>query len=166
MSQPSALESFILTNLDQLSIPYRLERHEAVYTMEDAKRLHLDEGTRPVKNLFLRDSAKKHFFLISLDAEKKLDTRSLRAQLQCSSLSFASEELLWEKLHLKQGAVSPLAISEDLAGEITIVLDNDFKEEELLSFHPGVNTASVFLQFGDLLRYLKSFPNPLLLLPL
>ena len=72
MSQPSALESFILTNLDQLSIPYRLERHEAVYTMEDAKRLHLDEGTRPVKNLFLRDSAKKHFFLISLRRRKKI----------------------------------------------------------------------------------------------
>ena len=80
MSQPSALESFILTNLDQLSIPYRLERHEAVYTMEDAKRLHLDEGTRPVKNLFLRDSAKKHFFLISLDAEKKFTARPTAVQ--------------------------------------------------------------------------------------
>lgn len=54
MSQPSALESSILTNLDQLSIPYRLERHEAVYTMEDAKRLHLEEGHSPVKNPFLR----------------------------------------------------------------------------------------------------------------
>ena len=162
----SALESAVLTRLEQLSIPYRLMQHEAVYTMEDAERLHLDGDTRPVKNLFLRDSSKKHFFLVSLDAEKKLDTKALRAQLQSSSLSFASEELLFEKLHLERGAVSPLAIPGDLSGEITVVLDNDFKEEELLSFHPGTNTASVFLTFADLLRYLQSFPNPLLRLVL
>ena len=66
----SALESAVLTRLEQLSIPYRLMQHEAVYTMEDAERLHLDGDTRPVKNLFLRDSSKKHFFLVSLDAEK------------------------------------------------------------------------------------------------
>lgn len=159
-------ESAILSRLDQLAIPYRLLRHPPVYTMEDVNRLQLDAGTRSVKNLFLRDASQKHFYLVSMDAAKKLDTKALRTLLHSSALRFASEEQLLQKLGVEHGAVSPLAVLSDASGEVTLILDADFAKEELLCFHPGVNTASVFLTLHGLLQYLEALPNALLRLPL
>ncbi len=162
MVEQSFLFHSIIDRLDQLAIPYRLLQHEAVYTMPDVENLHIDEGTRSVKNLFLRDSTKRNFYLVSLDAKKKLDTKMLKAILHSTNLSFASEALLFQKLQLTSGAVSPLAIIGDPTQQITLILDDDFTENEILSFHPGSNTYSVFLRFRDLLCYLKSFSNPLM----
>ena len=123
--------------LNKLGIKYEVVEHEPVHTMEDMDRLGLPEKGTLCKNLFLRDAKGKRHFLITCDENAKVDLKSLGRQLGAGNLSFASEERLEKYLGLKQGSVSPFGL-----------------KCKSLGIHPLENTATVFLSFKDLDKFL------------
>jgi Ala-tRNA(Pro) deacylase len=85
--------------------------------------------------------------------------KSIRNQLGCSRLSFGSEERLYKYLQLHKGEVSPLAIVNDPDSLVEVVLDEDLKGKSELGFHPGENTATVWISFEDLKKVIEHNGN-------
>ena len=140
--------------LDKLGIKYEVVEHEPVHTMEDMDRLGLPAKGTLCKNLFLRDSKGKRHFLVTCDEKKKVDLKALGRTLGAGNLSFASEERLEEHLGLKPGSVSPVGLMNDTEHTVEFLIDKDLSRCKSLGIHPLENTATVFLSFKDLDKFL------------
>ena len=126
--------------LDKLKIKYEVVEHEPVHTMEDI--------------LFLRDAKGKRHFLVTCEESKKVDLKALGRQLGGGNLSFASEERLEKYLGLKQGSVSPFGLMNDTDHQVEFFIDKDLSRCKSLGIHPLENTATVFLSYKDLDKFL------------
>lgn len=82
--------------LQKLEIKYVKYEHEALYTVEEAKKLGICMPGQQCKNLFLRNRKGDVHYLVILDEEKQADLKSLAKQIESSNLSFASEERLFK----------------------------------------------------------------------
>ncbi|MEF9839464.1 MAG: prolyl-tRNA synthetase associated domain-containing protein [Lachnospiraceae bacterium] len=142
--------------LDKLNIQYEVVEHEPVYTMEDMDRLGLPLKGTLCKNLFLRDSKGKRHFLVTLDEKKSVDLKALGRTLGGGNLSFASEERLEKYMGLKQGSVTPFGLMNDTDHAIEFFIDKDLSREKKLGLHPLENTATLFISFKDLDKFLWS----------
>ena len=147
--------------LAELGVEYVKHEHPAVYTCEEA-----DEhcGNIPggrSKNLLLRDKKGKKHYLVVVESDKMVNLKALAEVLGESKLSFASEERLVRVLGLKPGAVSPFGLIHEGAREVVVVLDKDLLQHERLSYHPGVNTATLELAQEDLMKFLEAMGNEL-----
>ena len=140
--------------LDKMKIKYETVEHEPVFTMEDMDRLGLTKKGTLCKNLFLRDSKGKRHFLVTADENTKIDLKTLGRQLGAGNLSFASEERLEKYLGLKQGSVSPFGLMNDTDHAVEFFIDKDLSRCKSLGIHPLENTATVFLSFKDLDKFL------------
>jgi len=140
--------------LNKLNIKYEVVEHEPVHTMEDMDRLGLPAKGTLCKNLFLRDSKGKRHFLVTCDEKKKVDIKALARQLGTSGLSFASEERLEQYLKLKQGSVTPFGLMNDPDHAVEFFIDKDLTKCKSLGIHPLSNTATVFLSYKDLDKFL------------
>lgn len=140
--------------LDKMNIKYEVVEHEPVHTMEDMDRLGLPAKGTLCKNLFLRDSKGKRHFLITLPESKSVDLKKLGKTLGAGNISFASEDRLEKYLGLKQGSVSPFGLMNDTDHAVEFFIDKDLSREKKLGIHPLENTATVFLSFKDLDKFL------------
>ena len=123
-------------------------------TMEDMDRLGLPEKGTLCKNLFLRDSKGKRHFLITADEKTKVDLKTLGRQLGAGNLSFASEERLEKYLGVKQGSVTPFALMNDTEHAVEFFIDKNLSRCKSMGIHPLENTATVFISFKDLDKFL------------
>ena len=140
--------------LEQLKIKYEVVEHEPVHTMEDMDRLGLPQKGTLCKNLFLRDAKGKRHFLVTCDEKKTVDLKTLGRPLGAGNLSFASEDRLEKYLGLKQGSVSPFGLMNDTEHAVEFFIDKDLSRCKSLGIHPLENTATVFLSFKDLDKFL------------
>lgn len=140
--------------LEQLKIKYEVVEHEPVHTMEDMDRLGLPQKGTLCKNLFLRDAKGKRHFLVTCDEKKTVDLKTLGRQLGAGNLSFASEDRLEKYLGLKQGSVSLFGLMNDTEHAVEFFIDKDLSRCKSLGIHPLENTATVFLSFKDLDKFL------------
>ena len=141
--------------LDTLHIEYVLLQHKAVYTIEEAMQENIPgriEGLE-CKNLFLK--SKDRYYLYVLPGDEKADLKKLAAYLQEKRISFASAEELMECLKLDRGSVTPLGIINDTDNKVTLVLDKTLIDKRLL-VHPNTNTATISIEYADLLRYAQA----------
>ena len=127
--------------LDKLKIKYEVVEHEPVHTMEDMDRLGLPEKGTLCKNLFLRDSKGKRHFLVTCDEKKKVDLKSLGERLE-------------KYLGVKQGSVTPFGLMNDTDHAVEFFIDKDLSKCKSMGIHPLENTATVFLSFKDLDKFL------------
>ncbi len=148
----------ILDDLDRAGIPYELVRHVAVYTIEEMNAVGINDMGCIAKNLFLRDNKGKRHFLVSVVGSKTVDLTKLGG-IVGERLGFASEDRLARKLNLTKGAVTPLGIYYNEEHDVDVYLDADLCDEPRIGVHPCDNTATVFLSYADLERYLKSKGN-------
>lgn len=149
----------VCTLLDKLNIPYKLIRHKAVFTIEEADKLDcLHEGYE-CKNLFLKTRNKSNYYIVMMSKDKRADLKSIKNQIHSSSLSFASEEELYDKLNLTKGSVTPLGIINNLAHDVILLIDKDITSKEQIGIHPNVNTATIWISFNDLMKVINHFGN-------
>lgn len=145
--------------LDDLKIKYKVIQHQAVYTIDDLDELCISvEDGNIVKNLFLRDAKGKRHFLVVMDKNKKIDLKALRKQLECSVLSFASEERLQKYLKLSKGSVTPLGVINDINCCVEVIIDKDLIGLTL-GVHPNENTATILISFNDLKTVIEKNGN-------
>ncbi|WP_286228336.1 prolyl-tRNA synthetase associated domain-containing protein [Neobacillus mesonae] len=145
--------------MDNLGIKYKQMDHPPVYTIEDMEELKITEHGEVCKNLFLRDAKGKRHFLVVLGKDKQADIKSIQAQLGCTRLSFASKERLQKYLQLQKGAVTPLGVINDPEAAVEIVLDSSLEGKEQLGFHPNDNTATIWISYGDLIKFIRMNGN-------
>lgn len=152
--------------LSSRSIAYTVMEHPAVYTMEEMEKLKITQEGEVVKNLFVRNAKGKAHYLIVLPGDKKADLKGIAAKLGSTALSFASEQRLEKYLGLTKGAVSPMGVLNDAACEVTVVFDKSLEGKEKIGVHPNDNTATLWLRFEDLKRFVESCGNQVQLLEL
>lgn len=145
----------LLGFLGARGIEYALHEHEAVFTAEEALRVCGHIPGMHCKNLFLKDKADA-LWLVTLPDEKRADLKSLPEKIGSKRLSFGNASLLMEALGVTPGSVTPLALLNDEAKRVQLVLDRSMLHQEMINLHPLINTATVTLRSADLLRFLDA----------
>lgn len=140
--------------LDSMEISYEIVNHPAAWTTEEADGyIEGKEGVRS-KTMFMAGKKDRNFYLIILDDAKRLEIKKLNDVIG-DKLHFGKEEHLQEKMNLVPGMVSLFGLIHDKEKEIKVYLDKSLEEEEIITFHPNDNTATIFIKVEDMFRFLK-----------
>lgn len=151
----------VLARLDELDIPYELTEHPAVYTIADMEAQGLLEQGEVCKNLFVRDSKGRQHFLVVAPEERTIDLKALAMVLDSTRLSFASAERLEKYLGVTTGAVSPFGVLNDGEHEVVVALDAGLKGNTRIGVHPNDNTATVWISWDGLKKFIRAQGNEL-----
>jgi len=147
-------EAKVLEILDKLGIEYTRREHPPVFTVEQAEKHWSDITGAHCKNLFLRNKKGNRHYLVILLSRKQADLRSLNEKLNEDRLSFGSPDRLKKYLGLEPGSVSPFGLINDTRKEVTVIVDQDLKQEARVNFHPNVNTSTVGISTADFEKFL------------
>ena len=140
----------IFNALDSMDIVYEVVEHPPATTMEKASEYVAGkEGVR-TKTLFLTNQKKTAYYLIVTDEEKRLNLKHLAECLHEKRMTFSSEALLREKLGAVPGVVSIFGLLQEQARDVHLILDQSFQPDMIVTFHPDVNTKTLFMTVRDL----------------
>ena len=141
--------------LDRLAISTRTVEHAAVFTVEESEKLHRELPGGHTKNLFLKD-AKDRLFLVVAEAHASINMKALHKTLGCARLSFGKPELLMQILGVTPGSVTALAVINDRAQRVTVVVDDQLMKFETINSHPLTNTATTNIGRDDLMKFFRA----------
>ncbi|CDZ74558.1 YbaK/proline-tRNA ligase associated domain protein [Peptoniphilus sp. ING2-D1G] len=143
--------------LDDLNIEYEVVKHPPALTTEEAdKYIEGKEGLR-TKTLFLTNKKKTAFYLLVMDEEKRLDMKDFQEKIGEKGLKFASEELLKQKMDLYPGSVTIFGLINNVDKDINVYFDVDVKNHEIITFHPNINTRTLFIKREDMYKFLNAY---------
>jgi Ala-tRNA(Pro) deacylase len=146
--------------LDRLGIAHPTVTHPPLFTVGQSQGLRGQIPGGHTKNLFLRDK-KGALYLVTAEEDAAIELKSLHRRLGASGrFSFGSADLLMETLGVVPGAVTPLAVINDSAGRVTVVLDAALMEHAVINCHPLANTMTTSLARDDLVRFLQETGHP------
>ena len=143
--------------LTTYGVDFEVTEHPAVFNMAEVAEIPLPHPEADAKNLFVRDDKKLHYYMITVQGDKRVDLKKFRKQHGLRNLSFASAEDLRSILDLIPGAVTPLGILNDQERRVELYLDAAFSE--LIGVHPNDNTATVWIKTDDLIRIITEHGN-------
>lgn len=147
-------EACLYADLADLGIVHPVYEHEAVFTVEESARLHVEIPGTHVKNLFLKDNGGR-FWLVTVPADKRVALKALPEAIGCKRVSFGNAEDMARLIGVMPGSVTPVAAINDAGGEVTVVIDAALADAALVNVHPLRNTASMALSGEALLRALR-----------
>jgi Ala-tRNA(Pro) deacylase len=149
------LQETMLEYLKCTGVPYDAFDHPPVFTCDEANALIPDLPGQSTKNLFVRDRKGKRHFLIVVPDEKSVDLLALESMLECSRLSMGSPERLGKHLGVSPGAVSLLAVANDIQKCVELVIDEPLWNGEALQCHPLVNTSTFVIPIAGVKGFLE-----------
>lgn len=142
--------------LEKNQINYKIYEHPAVFTVEQSKAIKEKIPGIHAKCLFLKDN-NKNYYLICIQAEKRLDIKLIKEKFNLKELNFASPEELKKELNLYPGAVSIFGMI--YSESVYLILDKEIWGADSAGFHPNVNTATIVLNHTDLEKYYNSLKS-------
>ena len=145
-----AQEAAAFDFLDSLGIDYERVTHELADTMEKCDDVSAVLGVDVCKNLFLCNRQKTKFYLLLMPGGKPFHTKDLSAKLGCARLSFGPPEDMERLLGVTPGSATVLALQNDTAGEVTLVIDRAVLQAPRFGCHPCINTSSLAFSTQDL----------------
>jgi Ala-tRNA(Pro) deacylase len=131
--------------LDANKIKYSVKHHEAVYTSEQAAKVRVDNIRQGAKAIIMKTD--NGFVLLVLSAEKRIDSKKVKALLGTKSASFADVDKVKE-FGLQPGSVPPFG---SVIGLKTYV-DRSLLENKKISFNAGSLTDSIEMELNDYLK--------------
>ncbi|RWW29239.1 hypothetical protein GW17_00006246 [Ensete ventricosum] len=143
--------------IQELQIDFVCYDHPAVLTVEAQAKYVGHLGGALSKNLLLKD--KKHrYYVVSALANTNIDLKVLsqRLGLGKGGLRMAAEEALQKILQVPLGCVTPLALINDSARDVSLLLDQGFKSQQSCYFHPLTNEVTLSISASSLDRFLIS----------
>jgi Ala-tRNA(Pro) deacylase len=150
----------LFQRLEALGISTSTVRHPPLFTVEESKALRGEIPGAHTKNLFVRDK-KGRFFLITVEEEAEVDLKTLHRGIGASGrLSFGKPEQLMALLGVAPGSVTVFGAANDLAGEVSVVLDSGLLQNDIINAHPLTNEATTSIRREDLLHFLKQSGHP------
>jgi Ala-tRNA(Pro) deacylase len=156
----SSQEQLVYEELERLGISFIRHEHPPVATVEEANQHWAGIDAMHFKNLFLRNPKGDRHYLVVVQSVKRVDLKSLAAQIADGRLSFGSPERLMKHLGLTPGSVSPFGLINDRDHSVRVMLDRDVKTAARVAFHPNINTATLTVATADFLRFLATCGNP------
>ena len=150
----------VLLFLKKHGLPSTTRDHPPMFTVADSQALRPPNVSGGyTKNLFLRNR-KGAMWLITCDENQSIDLRHLGAALGAGRLSFASPERLMRFLGITTGAVSPLALINDVTQNIHFAIDRSLLRHDQLHVHPLVNTLTTTLTTIGLVEFAMKTGHP------
>lgn len=146
--------------LEELGIVYEYVEHPPAPTVAIAKQYWAGYEAQHCKNLFFRNHKGNRHYLVILDCDRDMNIRDIEQQLHQGKLSFASEARLMRYLGVLPGSVTPLGLINDKEKHVSLFIDDTLQHAERLTFHPGVNTASLIIKQDDFIKFLEHCGNP------
>lgn len=144
----------IYNALEDLNVKFEYYEHPPAPTIGIAKKYWKDLDAMHCKNLFFRNHKGNKHYLVVFEHEQNLSVKTLEQLLKQGKLSFASDWRLEKYLQVKAGSVSPLALVNDAENHVHVFFDENLQTAETISFHPGINTASLVVSFSDFKRFM------------
>ena len=133
--------------------PITVHQHEALFTVEDSKKLRGKIDGAHTKNLFLKNKKNK-FFLFSCEEGDKIDLKKISKLLELGNASFAKQEYLEQYLKIKPGSVSPFALLNDNTGLVSFYLEQTLYESKFVNFHPLINTYTITIETDKFIEFM------------
>jgi Ala-tRNA(Pro) deacylase len=149
-----ATPSDLFARLDALGIAYTTHEHSPVFTVEESQQLRGELPGAHCKNLFLRDKKGRMWLVVTLE-DRRIDLKALGSRLGGVRLSFGSADRLMRTLGVTPGAVTPFGLMNDREHLVTVVLDRQMMEADLLNYHPLSNAMTTAITPADLLAFVK-----------
>lgn len=149
----------VFEKLNELGIEFEIHEHPPLDTIEVALQYWKDIDAMHCKNLFFRNHKGNRHYLIIIKDTTPFSIHSLEKKLRQGKLTFGSEKRLLKYLGVKPGSVSPFGLINDYEHHVHLFLDKQLKEADKISFHPNDNTASLVIQYSDLIRFLNAMGN-------
>ena len=144
----------VIEFLKNNKIKYDIIYHPAAWTTEDADKYI--EGSNGVysKTMFMAGRKDRNFYLFIMDENKRIDIKKI-SNLIGDRLHFGKEDDLKEKMDLVPGMVSLFGLLNNTDHDIKVYIDKEIINEEIITFHPNDNTATIFISIKDMFRVLK-----------
>ncbi|KAL3641276.1 hypothetical protein CASFOL_016244 [Castilleja foliolosa] len=145
----------LLARLQELQIVYSRYENPVEMTVEAQLAEQLKGGLS--KNLFVKDK-KQRFYIVSALVETNVDLKVLsqRLGLGKGGLRVAPEEALSQILQVPLDCVTPFALVNESARNVSLLLDQGFKSRQYCIFRPLSNEMSIGLSANDLDKLLIS----------
>ena len=143
----------VFKELDKMGIKYEVVDHPPALTTQEADDyIEGKEGVRS-KTMFMSDKKKRNFYLLILDDAKRLDIKKIGELIGEKSLRLGNEENLKNKMNLQFGVVSPFGLLNNNEKDIKVYVDKELLNEEIITFHPNENTATIFIKMNDMFKF-------------
>lgn len=140
-------------------LTYERLDHPPVFTAEEAGRLVPKARGAHAKNLLVEDRRDGRLFMLTVPFSVRVNLAGVASALAANKLRFASADVMQATLGVTPGAVSMLALVNDRAGRVTLVLDQSLWEADAIQCHPLVNTATLVLDRDILVRFLSAIAH-------
>ena len=131
----------------------KIHQHDALFTVDDSRKLRGKIDGAHSKNLFLKNK-RNEYFLLSCEEEDKVDLKKTSKSLKLGNVSFAKQEHLEQYLKIKPGSVSPFALLNDDAGLVNFYLEQTLYESEFVNFHPLINTFTITIKTYKFIEFM------------
>ena len=147
--------------LKKHNISYKEHKHEAVFTVEESKKIKLSLSCLHTKSLFLKSNDKSiskpiKYYLVCIQADKRLNIKFLQKHLKHEKLTFASPEELSSFLNVSPGSVSIFTLIAPSSLPVKLLLDKDIYNADSVGFHPNINTSTLVLSNENFKKFYNS----------
>lgn len=147
-------EAQLFADIAALDIAFELIEHAAVFTVDESAKLERDIAGAHTKNLFLKDAGGQ-FWLVTVPAEIRVDLKKLPQAIGSKRVSFGNADDMMRLLGVTPGSVTPIAVINDDASEVTVIIDARLAAVDRINIHPLRNTATIGLSPVNLSRLLR-----------
>ncbi|HEM3467098.1 TPA: prolyl-tRNA synthetase associated domain-containing protein [Streptococcus suis] len=149
------MDRLVFESLADLGMDYTIVEHPPALTTEEADRyIEGLEGVR-TKSMFLTNKKKTAYYLLIMDDNKQLDMDRFRDLVGANRIRMASSDSLKQKMHLPAGVVSIFGLLHNGDKDVQVYFDKEILTEPILTFHPNVNTKTIFVKTEDILRFVE-----------
>jgi Ala-tRNA(Pro) deacylase len=151
----AANRATLFARLDELGIASTTVEHEPMFTVEQSTALRGSIPGAHTKNLFLIDKDGRMVLMVAKD-DTRINLKTLAERLDAGRFSFGKRELLESVLGVPGGSVTPFALINRSAADVTVVVDQALTAFAEVNCHPLENTATTRLATSDLLRFIQA----------
>ncbi len=145
----------LMSFLENLGISTQTVEHQAVFTVEEAQKVHGDIPGGHCKNLFCKDEKGVLWLIVALE-DARIDLKAAKDKIGSKRLTFGKPELLLEVLGIEPGSVTPFSLINDKKVRTNVILDEAMMKLEKLNFHPLKNDATTTISSADLVTFIKA----------
>jgi Ala-tRNA(Pro) deacylase len=132
--------------LSDAQIPFRVLRHEPVYTSEEAARIRGVPLASGAKALVCK--ADEQFLMFVLPADRRLANRQIRSEYGFRKLRFATQQEVLDITGLLPGSIPPFGSLFGLA----TWCDQRLADQPQINFNAGDHAISISMTYADYLQ--------------
>ena len=160
----SANRRILFDRLKALGIAQITIEHAPMFTVEQSREFRGQIAGAHTKNLFLIDKEGRMVLVVAKE-DTRVDLKALASRLGHGRYSFGKTPLLLIVLGVQAGSVTPFALINDGARDVTVV-DKSLMDFAEVNCHPLENTATTRLKTADLMRFIRACGHEPMILPL